>query len=373
MIVRSIIIILLLGACQWALVARGGQAPQTGASTAQAFDQAEQLRQLQQLQQLQQQQQRQLQQQMQMPEQADEAQAMPPTGQAPLTAQPPQATAPAVAAQPPRTTTPRRIVPEMDSKSAVDEAAFRETLRDTFPLTPEQILRLREIYQATQFAEQTTPGTPPRPTATSQMVNLEPGATPPVIRLSQGFVSSLVFVDSTGAPWPIASYDLGDPTSFNVQWDKTSNMLMIQANQLYTYGNLAVRLRDLNTPVMLTLVPGQKAVDYRVDLRLQGFGPNASQVPMGTGLPPHATDILLSVLDGVPPPNGKRLTIEGGHAEAWEQDNKIYLRTRLTILSPGWIATMASADGMRAYELPKSPILLVSHHGKINQLRVEGL
>ena len=43
-----------------------------------------------------------------------------------------------------------------------------------------------------------------------------PGATPPAIRLAQGYVSSLVFVDSTGAPWPIASFDIGDPKG--CQW-----------------------------------------------------------------------------------------------------------------------------------------------------------
>ena len=194
-----------------------------------------------------------------------------------------------------------------------------------------------------------------------------------MIRLSQGFVSSLVFLDSTGAPWPISAYDLGDPAAVNIQWDKTSNTLMIQAKQLYTYGNLAVRLRGLNTPVMLTLIPGQKAVDYRVDLRVQGYGPNAKNLPMDNGLPPSASNLLLHVLDGVPPPGSTRLTVSGGDARAWLFSEKMYVRTNLTILSPGWLGSMTSADGMHAYEMQKSPVLLVSWHGKVMQLKVEGL
>lgn len=258
-------------------------------------------------------------------------------------------------------------------KDDVERMAFDGVSEQLFPLTPEQIIRLKQKYKTDQYAKESPVGTPPKPTATSQMVNLSPGTTPPVIRLAQGFVSSLVFLDSTGAPWPIAAYDLGDPSAFNIQWDKTSNTLMIQSQKLYTYGNLAVRLVGLNTPVMLTLIPGQKAVDYRVDLRVQGYGPNAKSSPTQTGLPSSANDVLLHVLDGVPPSGSQRLTVSGGDAKAWLLNQKMFVRTNLTVLSPGWIGTMTSADGMHAYEMQKSPVLLVSWHGKVMQLKVEGL
>jgi intracellular multiplication protein IcmK len=260
-----------------------------------------------------------------------------------------------------------------DSDEAMDEAGFNTVVKQLFPLTSEQVQQVKQRYHENELAMASTAGTPPKPTATSQFVNLSPGSTPPVIRLSQGFVSSLVFLDSTGAPWPISAYDLGDPDAFNIQWDKTSNTLMIQASKLYTYGNLAVRLRGLNTPVMLTLIPGQKAVDYRVDLRVQGYGPNAKTMAMDQGLPPSASDTLLHVLEGVPPSGSNRLVVSGGDARAWLLNDKMFVRTNLTILSPGWIGSMTSADGMHAYEMQKSPVLLVSWHGKVMQLKVEGL
>ena len=265
------------------------------------------------------------------------------------------------------------VIPTQDENEIFDNRAFKDVTRNLYPLSTEEILKLKQTYQNTEYAQASPVGTPPKPTATSQFVNLSPGSTPPVIRLSQGFVSSLVFLYSTGAPWPISAYDLGDPSSFNIQWDKTSNTLMIQATKLYNYGNLAVRLKGLNTPVMLTLIPGQKAVDYRVDLRIQGYGPNAKTMPMEEGIPPAASDLLLHVLDGVPPPNSQRLVVSGGDARAWLSNEKMYVRTNLTILSPGWLASMTSADGMHAYEMQKSPVLLVSWHGKVMQLKVEGL
>jgi len=260
------------------------------------------------------------------------------------------------------------------SKDAIiDDLAFREVRKKMFPLSPDQTIEVKKWYESDEYAKASSTNTPPKPTATSQMVDLSPGSTPPVIRLSQGFVSSLVFLDSTGAPWPIAAYDLGDPNAFNIQWDRVSNTLMIQASKLYTYGNLAVRLRGLNTPVMLTLIPGQQAVDYRVDLRVNGNGPNAKQIPMDVSLPSSTNDVLLHVLDGVPPSGSSRLTVSGGDAQAWILNGKMFVRTSLTILSPGWLGSMTSADGTHAYEMHKSPVLLVSWHGKVMQLKVEGL
>lgn len=259
------------------------------------------------------------------------------------------------------------------AESAINQGAFNNVVNSVLPMTPDQIHRLKQLFTASQYAQAAPPGVPPRPVATSQIVNLAPGATPPVIRLAQGFVTSLVFIDSTGEAWPIESYSIGDPQRFNIQWNKTDNTLMIQALSLYNYGNLAVRLRGLGTPVMLTLIPGQKDIDYRVDLRIQNQGPNARQPILGEALPPAASPLLLSVLDGVPPPGSRELNVCGPDIQAWLLGCKLYVRTHFTILSPAWLATMSSADGTKAYEMQKTPMLLVSVHGKAMPIKIEGL
>lgn len=283
-------------------------------------------------------------------------------------APPPPVTAQtAAAAAKPAAPPPPNLTP-----AQLSQAAFSATVDATLPMTPDQIQKLRSLYQASQYAAASTPDTPPRPTATSLFVDLSPGATPPVIRLAQGFITSLVFLDSTGSPWPIEAYDVGNPQAFNIQWDKTTNTMMVQSLTMYNYGNLAVRLRGLPTPIMLTLVPGQKAVDYRVDLRVQGYGPNAAALPTGNGLPNSADPSLLGVLDGVPPDGSKLLNVTGGVAQAWLSGTSLYVRTRLDVISPGWLGTMSSADGMHAYVMQPTPVLLVSQNGRVVQLRVEG-
>jgi intracellular multiplication protein IcmK len=123
---------------------------------------------------------------------------------------------------------------------------------------------------------------------------------------------------------------------------------------------------------MLTLIPGQKVVDYRVDVTVPGYGPSAKQLPISSGLPPEATPILLDVLDGIPPSGSKQLIVRDNVGSAWLLEDKIYIRTDYTLLSPGWLATMASADGTNAYELQRTPMVLMSKNGKVVHIKIEG-
>lgn len=275
---------------------------------------------------------------------------------------------------PPVDTTPVTPPPDQSSigDTEVSREAFAATIRNLMPLSPDQIRALRYIFDQSQRAASTEPGSfPPKPTSSAVIVNLSPGATPPVVRLRAGFVTSLVFLDSTGEPWPIVAYDLGNPKSFNIQWDQKSNTLMVQALDSYQTGNLAVMLKDQNTPVMLTLLPGQQQVDYRVDLRVPGLGPNASAIV--EDMPGAENPKLLDFLNGTPPEGSQLLRVSGVGCQAWLSNNHLYLRTRLTVLSPGWLATMSSPDGTHVYQLVKTPVVLASSRGKIIQLRIEGL
>lgn len=252
-------------------------------------------------------------------------------------------------------------------------AAFTQMVRNLMPLEPAQITTLRSMFDQSQRAVAQYPGIPPKPTSSSLMVNMSPGAAPPVIRLRAGYVTSLVFLDSTGQPWPVVGYDLGNPKAFNIQPsapDGKSNTLLVQAMFHYEEGNLAIMLKGENTPVMLTLMPGQRAVDYRVDLRIPGLGPNAT-VEMA-GLPQAANPVLMNFLDGAAPTDAKLLTVDGAPAQAWSYQGRLFLRTRVTILSPGWIASMSSPDGTHVYELSKTPFVLASQRGEMLQLSIRG-
>jgi intracellular multiplication protein IcmK len=262
---------------------------------------------------------------------------------------------------------PVSITPNPDSNTA-----FNLLMQQNMPLSPQQVIKLRQLIDASQRAASTPPTVPPKPVSTTLMMNLAPGSTPPAIRLAQGYVTSLVFVDSTGAPWPIAAYDVGDPNASTIQWDSKSNVLLIQAKSPYGDSDLVIRLVGLMTPLTVELVSGQRVVDFRTDIHVAGIGPNAKDLPTGTALPNSANQLLLNVLDGLAPTGSKLLSVKGGDCQAWLLGDKMYLRTRLTVLSPGWSGRMVSPDGMYAYEIQKSSSVLVSQYGEPIELKIEG-
>lgn len=264
-------------------------------------------------------------------------------------------------------------LPASPPVSSEAEEAFNGMMQQNMPLTPQQVVKLKQLIDQSQRAAAMPANVPPKPVSSTLMVNLAPGTTPPAIRLSQGYVSSLVFVDSTGAPWPVAAYDLGDPKTSSIQWDGKSNVLLIQAISPYGDSDLVIRLVGMPTPVTLALVSGQRVVDYRTDIHVSGLGPNSKDLPTGTALPDSANQLLLGVLDGIAPAGSRPLTVKGGgDCLAWLLGDKMYLRTRLTVLSPGWVGRMVSPDGMIAYQIQKSSSVLVSRYGQPIELKIEG-
>lgn len=265
-----------------------------------------------------------------------------------------------------------RLPESIPQPSEDSEAAFQGMVQQNLPLAPQQIVKLHQQIDLSQRAAAIPASIPPKPVSSTLIINQAPGVTPPAIRLAQGYVTSLVFVDSTGAPWSIASFDIGNPKAMNVQWDGKSNIILLQANAPYSDGNMVVRLMGLNTPVTLELVSGQRVVDYRADLHVSGTAPDNKNAAQGSDLPASANQLLLGVLDGVAPPNSKVLKVRGTESQAWLLSGQIYLRTRMTLLSPGWVSKMVSPDGMNAYQLPKTSSILVSRYGEPVEIKLEG-
>lgn len=253
------------------------------------------------------------------------------------------------------------------------DEAFKELVNKTFPLRPDQIGQLHKQYDQEQLAIHSSANAPPQPVSSTLRVDLSPGATPPIIRLATGFVTSIVFVDATGQAWPVSDYSLGNPSGFNIKWDNKTNTLFIQSIKTHISGNIAVRLADLDTPVMISLVTGQKEVDYRVDVQVPGTGPNAQAPVLEVNGSQSTAPALLGALDGVPPTGSIELSVAKEYGRAWLYNGKLLFRTKLTLLSPAWSASVSSPDGTKVYELVQTPLILASQNGKTIKIELTGL
>ena len=148
---------------------------------------------------------------------------------------------------------------------------------------------------------------------------------------------------------------------------------MVQAMREYAYGNIAINLRSMNTPITLTFVTGQPVVDYRVDLRVMGRGPLAKPDLNSLEMPDQADSLLLGVLDGIAPQGSTLLETKPHGVQVWSYKDVMYVRTQYNLLSPAWLAKMSSADGTHAYKLQKASALLVARHGNVSPIKIEGL
>jgi len=222
-------------------------------------------------------------------------------------------------------------------------------------LTPEQWATLKRLNEARQREAATPYVTAPKPVTRTMMLNLDPGVSPPVVRLSRGQLSSIVFSDAGGHPWYIDAVSLNTKAFRNARDKKEnedsgdSNILTIEPLALASYGNVTVNLRGLATPVIFILTAGQNEVDMRVDAKIPGNNPTAPPDVAITGLP-SLDEALGGFLDGVPPSGARRLHVTGlAGAEAWMFQENLYLRARADVAYPAFLASARSTSGVSVY------------------------
>jgi intracellular multiplication protein IcmK len=263
---------------------------------------------------------------------------------------------------------------ENDPSRMVNDMAFQSTLDSAMPLRPDQIQQL--IARMSELQRVTAPALAdpvrPRPTMKVETISLDPSGTPPVIKVAAGYVTSIMMMDATGAPWEIE--DIAYAGKFDVRVAQNSGHIfrIIPMSRFYE-GNLTVQLRGLAAPIAFRLVAESDEVYYRFDVRVPAMGPNARPPRFTSANSLAAGDsVMMAVLDGYPPANAKRLTVRGldDRTGAWEVNGQVYLRTPHSLLSPAWSASTSSGDGTTVYAIPDSPVLLLSDQGVMVRARL---
>lgn len=253
------------------------------------------------------------------------------------------------------------------------DVAFDQATQAVLPLSPGEIKRFRKLNDAVAKAKAEPLQSPAQPAHTSVNVSLSPGSAIPSIRISENTVSSLVILDSTGAPWPIERFDPAKYSHYSME-QLSENVITISPLERYSTGNIVIKLKDLPLPLIVTLQAGNhNIVDYTREIHIQRLGPNAAPPEIGlavsdiTNLPIHA------FIDRVPPQGAVKVKLSGAPTwtEAWLYQGMLYLRTQASLHSPAWVQSGASADGTRVFALSPAPLLIVSLNGNLEKWHVE--
>lgn len=247
------------------------------------------------------------------------------------------------------------------------------------PLEPDQITELRGYYEDTRRAAIKRPVNGVGQIR-STSVELDPGSAVPDLRTMPNELSTLVFVDSTGAPWPLAAPPrVSRNDLFDVNWLEGTNMITVSPLTSYNEGSVTVVLDGMPIPVsvkMTTINPSSTSsehhYDSRHDLRIPGRGPNAKSPTTGDDQIALYDQVMQNFLDGLPP-NGSQsieLTPSDLDANAWTYEDSLYIRTSLPIRS-SFERTLSSADGTHVYKLPATPFVALSSEGRTVTLKLD--
>ncbi|WP_199031656.1 DotH/IcmK family type IV secretion protein [Ralstonia sp. ASV6] len=258
-------------------------------------------------------------------------------------------------------------------------------------LTPKQIEGVRESVDA---ARQAAVSPYPRGMIAeprSRRIVFRPevpqaGRKPEVIEMWQGTLSTMVFTDMNGNPWNVkaVSFDCsifddgrscegGDMGGKGGTADPT-NMVSLRAVTPYSYGNIVVRLDGLATPVIFVLRTGKsKVTDMELSVQVEGRNPSAPPVAVSMQGLPGFDERMGDFLSGLPPEGATRMKVAGASAEAWMFNGAMYVRTRLSLLSPAFTDRVGSAEGIVVYKYPRFvPALLATINGAPTTLIVSG-
>jgi len=246
---------------------------------------------------------------------------------------------------------------------------FNSSIEQIFPMTPEMILRYRQIYDEQQRAILDRPE--PEVLNTTGLVSLEPGESSPVIYVSPSVASVIGFYDATGAAWPINQFVVGDGQSFRtVRLGENSNNLTISPAKRIGHTNIVALLQGEDKPVTLQIRVSESQVNYRHDIQVMRVGPNAALnnavSPSSRTVEEAGNSLLLATLSGVDiPPAAVPVRVEGVDARAWLHQDTVYVRSRHALLSPAWTESMSGPDGVRVYRIKSASVALFSVEGRI--------
>lgn len=274
---------------------------------------------------------------------------------------------------------PMPLAQPSSTPSVPAQTRVESAIEQVAPLNAEEIGQfLRELQIRRLAGQQNISGNPSaRAVTTSETIDLTPGASPPLVRVSLGEGVVISFIDSAGRPWPVSE---------NMNFNARAFDHKMLAPHLYSLNiktnekaNVAVVLKGLDKPVVFTVIPAQTETDYFKEFVIPGFvdgkPPAASALAAAGGAVSMNAPELLNFLYRTIPANTTakelRVSQSPGTMHAWQiSADRMVVRSKSMLVLPGWIRRHASSDGTAVYEVPLSSVVTVSEAGILYRVAI---
>jgi intracellular multiplication protein IcmK len=244
------------------------------------------------------------------------------------------------------------------------------------PLTNEEVLWLRKSLQGREDANtQSISGPTAKPVTTVYTLDLSPGSTPPVIRISPQQGAVVTFLDAAGRPWPATvAHSFGDKVIAVESFTEHQISVGLKTRDPVNAG-IAVALKGLPNAIVLTVLSGQTETDRVVTLVVPRYLDNSPPgVGMVKGEPALPVGDLMNFLLRTPPTTAIKLEVEGlEDALAWQiSSSRMVIRTKALVVS-GYFRSQGLGDGTAVYETQLSPSIRVAQDGVLKVVHLTGL
>lgn len=228
-------------------------------------------------------------------------------------------------------------------------------------LTTEQVMMIKQYIIDQQRHVATPYPTTAKPVTRSVGLSLNPGEAPPALRLSSGMLTSIVFTDNAGQPWNIEKISLnralfndGTSTSMKENDVTETNVLSLEPLTPVAYGNVAITLKGLTTPIIFLLTTGQNDVDFRVDAKVPGISPDTKYSGFSgysaSRISTTIDDMALMFVDGVPPAEAIEQQTKNADVKAWVYGEDVIIRTMSQVIYPAYRTSVRASNGMTVYK-----------------------
>lgn len=256
----------------------------------------------------------------------------------------------------------------------VRDGIVEEKINNVVPITPDQIMRYKKkVDEGRKAAAEPVNG---HIELMNETIPLVVGSKDKVynIYLSTGFVTSVVFLDAKGNPWPVKVAVKGDGTKISTtRVDK--HLVFMSTGAAYSDTNMSFVLEGINVPINFRVITNTERAHERIEVVLQQLGPEAKpEEVVSEETIETVNSEMYSFLDMLPPEKATEVKVNGFHANAWVYKNNIYVRTSDSdLISPAYEpgGMVEGGDGGKVYRMKYSPIVMFAYKGKVYQAHID--
>jgi len=262
----------------------------------------------------------------------------------------------------------RQLMLELNQmyRALENEYALESEMMNEIPLPPEKVIEHRKKRQALERANSIRVSGPVNETFDTMNLPMEQKEAIEVY-IVPGYLSTLTFFDSTGAPWPIEYAQPGNQSFQMKIAGKKGNIINLDTSEMYSDANASIGLVGQNHNYIIKLVANDKKNTSKLSFRVPDRGPEAKQqIASSRSVVENAPEEMYDIINGriYNLEGAKNVKISGVEADGYEYNGFLYIVSRHNLLSPARENSVSLPSGTTAYKIYPTSSLQFSVNGE---------